>query len=155
MKTKNQTNPLNNNSKIEKSKISFFNEEISFALKNKNHLRFWIDAALQNEQSFKYLINYIFCNDNYLYNLNIKYLDHDTFTDIITFDYSDEACTSGDIYISVDRVKENSLKFNTSFNSELCRVMIHGILHLCGYKDKTRMEKKLMTEKEDYYLSLL
>ena len=99
-------------------------------------------------------INYIFCSDNYLHQINFQYLDHDTFTDIITFDQSDKDQIEGDIFISIDRVHENANERNISFVNELHRVMIHGILHLLGYNDKTPKEKQLMREKEDECLSL-
>lgn len=101
-------------------------------------------------------INFIFCSDEYLFQLNQKYLKHDTYTDIITFDSSvEETEISGDIFISLERVKENSKQFSGSFVKELHRVMIHGILHLLGYKDKSPKDKEAMSGKEDYYLSLL
>ncbi|MCB0460671.1 MAG: rRNA maturation RNase YbeY, partial [Flavobacteriaceae bacterium] len=99
-------------------------------------------------------ISYIFCDDDYLLDINVKYLKHNTLTDIISFDYTDDGLISGDVFVSIDRVKENAEKFNVSFQDELHRVMIHGILHFCGYKDKTKEEEQLMRSKEDYYLSL-
>ena len=114
----------------------------------------WIVQAILLE-SFKIdTINYIFCNDDYLLEKNIKYLNHNTLTDVISFDYTLGKLISGDIFISVERVKENAKKFQTSFVDELHRVMIHGVLHYCGYNDKTQEEKKQMRSKEDYYLSL-
>jgi len=114
----------------------------------------WIVQAILLE-SFKIdTINYIFCNDDYLLEKNIKYLNHNTLTDVISFDYTLGKLISGDIFISVERVKENAQKFQTSFVDELHRVMIHGVLHYCGYNDKTQEEKKQMRSKEDYYLSL-
>ena len=97
----------------------------------------------------------LFCDDNYLLNINIKYLNHDYFTDVITFDYSEKNILSGDIIISSERIKENSVIYNTSFKEELYRVMIHGILHLMGYKDKTKSEKKKMRRLEDLYMKNL
>ena len=94
-------------------------------------------------------ICFIFCDDNYLLIINKQYLHHDTLTDVITFDYSEEQKVSGDIFISVDRVAVNALKYGVSFQEELLRVMAHGILHLCGYKDKTEKEKLYMRKKED------
>lgn len=100
-------------------------------------------------------IHYIFCTDEYLLNLNQEYLSHDTYTDIITFFYSENnQPVSSDIYISIERVKENAQKFKTSFKDELLRVIFHGALHLCGYKDKKPTEEKLMREKEDFYINL-
>jgi len=98
-------------------------------------------------------LNYIFCSDEFLLNINKEYLDHDYYTDIITFDYSEERA-SGDIYISLDRVFENSQSYDTTTDKEICRVIAHGLLHLIGYKDKTDEEQELMTAKEDAYLSL-
>lgn len=100
-------------------------------------------------------INFIFCNDEFLIGINRKYLNHDNYTDIITFDYSEGNVVSGDIFISIDRIKENAKNYGVSFENELYRVMIHGILHLCGYKDKRRTEKEKMTAGEDKYLSEL
>ena len=97
-------------------------------------------------------VAFIFCDDAYLLSLNQYYLHHDTLTDIITFDYREGKKVSGDIFISIDRIKANALEFNVSFTHELHRVMIHGIMHLCGYKDKDKKSKLLMTTKEDFYL---
>ena len=98
---------------------------------------------------------YIFCSDEYLYNLNQEYLNHDTYTDIITFPYSEPPLVEGDIFISIDRVKENASQFGAPFEQELHRVMIHGVLHLCGYSDKSPDEEALMRKKEDEALQLL
>ena len=97
-------------------------------------------------------INYVFCTDNYLLDINLKYLNHNTLTDIITFNFCENKKISGDILISLDRIKENSSIFEQPFNKELYRVMIHGVLHLIGYNDKTSKEKERMRKKEDYYL---
>jgi len=115
----------------------------------------WIVKAILNENLKEGEVNYIFCDDNYLSELNIKYLKHNTLTDIISFDYTIGKIISGDIFISIERVKENAEMFNTKYVDELHRVMIHGVLHYCGYKDKTDEEKTQMRSKEDYYLSLL
>ena len=136
--------------------IRFFTEDISFTLKDKNKLRKWIQVVIDNEGKLSGDLNYIFCSDDFLYKLNIEYLNHDTLTDIITFDLSEDADEiSGEIYISIDRVKENAKKFKVSFYNELHRVMIHGILHLAGYHDKTQEEVSIMRGKEDKCLSLL
>ena len=136
--------------------ILFFSEGLSFLLKNKKKIREWIIFSVQLEKKEPGDINYIFCSDEYLHNLNIKYLNHDTYTDIITFNYSENTCEiSGEIYISIERVKENAQKYKATFPEELYRVMIHGVLHLLGYKDKTRIDAQIMRDKEDYYLSLL
>lgn len=97
-------------------------------------------------------ISVIFCNDDYLLNINKTYLNHDYYTDIITFDYSDKSHLSGDLFISLDRVKENALKYNATFLNELSRVVYHGTLHLCGFKDKSEEDLFVMREKENYYL---
>jgi rRNA maturation RNase YbeY len=135
-------------------KILYFNEEVSFLLKNKRKINKWIYSSIQSEDEKPGAINYIFCSDNYLLKLNQKYLNHNNYTDIITFE-NDDRFISGDIFISVDRVTENARELDLQFEEELHRVMIHGVLHLIGYKDKSEEEKRLMTKKEDYYLSLL
>lgn len=99
-------------------------------------------------------VNIIFCSDNYILDVNLKYLQHDYFTDIITFDYCENNVLFGDLFISVDSVRENSVFYNTEFEDELNRVMVHGILHLIGYDDHTEEDQKVMREKENYYLSL-
>ncbi len=135
--------------------ILFFAEEITFTLRDKNKLRKWIYASIGRENRTIGSISFIFCSDAYLHDLNVRYLGHDTLTDIITFDYTDEAgVLSGDIFISIDRVRDNAKQFGSGFVKELHRVMIHGILHLAGYKDKSAGEKAAMRAKEDYYLSL-
>lgn len=131
-----------------------YNSENEFLLENKNKLSKWIEFTLHQENKELGELNYIFCNDNYLLDINIKQLKHNTLTDIISFDYSLGDVISGDVFISIERVEENSLLFNNNFTDELHRVMIHGVMHYCGYKDKTELEKKLMRSKEDYYLSL-
>jgi rRNA maturation RNase YbeY len=134
----------------------FFTEDISFTLRNKNKLRKWIQVVIGNEKKLPGSLNFVFCSDEYLHKLNVQYLDHDTLTDIITFDLSENADEiSGEIYISIDRVKENAKKFTVPFYNELQRVMIHGILHLAGYHDKTQEQVTIMRGKEDKCLSLL
>jgi len=134
--------------------ISFFEEDISFKLKNKAHVRNWITDTIRNEGFKLKELTYIFCSDNYLLQINQQYLDHDTFTDIITFDNSeDKGIVASDIFISIDRIRENAAKFNVSEATELHRVIIHGVLHLLGYKDKSASDKQKMTEKEDFYLN--
>lgn len=131
-----------------------FNFEKQFSLNNEEAIIKWISQSIESE-SFKLdEINYILCDDDYLFKINHKYLKHNNLTDIITFDYSSEKNLSSDIFISIDRVKDNAKDYNVSFIEELHRVMIHGVLHLCGYKDKDKAEKRLMRQKEDYYLSL-
>ena len=131
----------------------FFHSECDFKPESISHLDSWIKDAIANEQKILGEINYIFCDDDYLLEKNQTYLNHDTYTDIITFDYSEENSVSGDIFISIERLKENACKFAVPFDTELRRVMIHGVLHLIGYKDKSDKEKKLMREKEDFYLN--
>ena len=131
----------------------FFHSECDFKPESISHLDSWIKDAIANEQKILGEINYIFCDDDYLLEKNQTYLNHDTYTDIITFDYSEENSVSGDIFISIERLKENARKFAVPFDTELRRVMIHGVLHLIGYKDKSDKEKKLMREKEDSYLN--
>jgi probable rRNA maturation factor len=133
--------------------ISFSTAEIEFNLKNKLKVKTWVKSILESEKWTTGDITYIFCNDDYLGSMNKRYLKHDTLTDIITFDYSENGILSGDIFISVERVKENAESFSTGFNAELGRVMAHGVLHLSGYKDKNTIDKKMMRGKEDFYLS--
>jgi rRNA maturation RNase YbeY len=136
-----------------KLSICFFNEEISFNLKNKTIIRSWINQTIIQEKHQLEELNFIFCSDNYLLKINKEYLNHDTYTDIITFDNSSLPHEIiGDIFISIDRVKENAKSFDTTFINELNRVIIHGVLHLLGYKDKSKNDKALMTQKEDFYL---
>ena len=134
--------------------ISFQNLSISFKLKDKTKLKLWIKSIVNKEKHVIGTLNYIFCSDDELLEINIKHLNHNTFTDIITFDYTEDKKISSDIFISIDRVIENSKKFDTSFENELHRVMIHGVLHLCGYKDKTKSDAELMRKKENWALKL-
>lgn len=134
--------------------ISFQNQSISFKLKDKTKLKLWIKSIVDKEKHVLGTLNYIFCSDDELLEINVKHLNHNTFTDIITFDYTEDKKISSDIFISIDRVIENSKKFDTSFQNELHRVMIHGVLHLCGYKDKTKPDAELMRKKENWALKL-
>ena len=136
------------------SVISFFSEDISFELENELKTQEWVIKTITKEDKTPGEINYIFCSDTYLHKMNVEHLDHDTFTDIITFNYCVGELINTDIFISIDRVKENAETFKTSFENELNRVMIHGILHLIGYDDKTGSDKKTMRAKEDFYLNL-
>ena len=133
--------------------INFFTET-TFELKQKNNISAWILSVIKNESFVLGDVNYIFCDDKYLLEKNIKYLKHNTLTDIISFDYTEGDNISGDIYISVERVEENAKELSIPFLDELHRVMVHGILHYCGYKDKLKSEINEMRSKEDYYLSL-
>ena len=135
--------------------IFFFNEKIRFKLSGQKKTISWIKSVIKKEGAMLNSLNYVFCSDEYLREMNIQYLKHRTFTDIITFNYNpSKTQIEGEIFISIDRVKENAEKFKSDFSTELNRVMIHGVLHLLGYKDKTKREKSLMREKEDTYLSL-
>ena len=138
----------------EKGRISFHSEEVNFSLQKDTLLAQWIKTIIDHEQCQLDQLNFIFCSDTYLHQINIKYLQHDTFTDIITFPYHPPPIIHGDIYISIDRVKENAHQLNIAFSNELHRVIIHGVLHLCGYGDKTPDEKKYMTKKENEALKL-
>ena len=135
--------------------IAFFEEGIIFKLKNKIAVRQWINNTVKAEGFKLKELNYIFCSDAYLLQLNQQYLDHDTYTDIITFDNSTEdKVIMGDIFISIDRIRENAAGFSITETEELHRVMVHGVLHLLGYKDKSAAAKKKMTKKEDFYLGI-
>lgn len=137
------------------SAVTYFSEDIVFKLRHPRKITQWIKKVVDLEKAKLDEINYIFCSDEFLYNVNVQYLHHNTYTDIITFDLSEKKrLLNGEIYISIDRVKENAEKLKTDFTVELNRVMIHGVLHLLGYRDKSREEKRLMREKEDSYLSL-
>ena len=129
--------------------------EEQIQLENEQKTIDWIISTIHQEGKSVTEISYIFCSDAYLHQMNLEYLNHDTYTDIITFDYTENSVVSGDIFISVDRVKENAKKFNTTFKNELSRVIIHGVLHLVGYKDKSTEQKQVMRSKEDFYLTLL
>lgn len=141
---------------MSKASINFFNEETNYILKNKRAIKAWVNATISAEGYTLQELNFILCSDEYLLRINQEYLDHDTYTDVITFDNSEELKTIvGDIFISIERIKENAATFKHTIAQELCRVIIHGTLHLLGYRDKTKAEKLKMTEKEDHYLSLL
>lgn len=131
-----------------------FNYEVEFQLHSENKISKWLSKVIQLENCKEGDINYIFCDDNYLYNLNVEFLNHDTYTDIISFDYSVGKELHGDIFISTERVKENAENFNQTYEDELRRVMVHGILHYCGYKDKSEDQAKTMRDKENHYLIL-
>ena len=130
-----------------------FNFETILHLEEEKRLKEWIAEAVVAEEFLVGEINYVFCTDEYLHKINLQYLNHDMYTDIISFDYRVGKQLHGDIFISVDRVRENATKFEVDFNSELLRVLIHGILHFCGYKDKLDNEVNVMRAKEDYYIA--
>ena len=135
--------------------IYFFFEEINFELKEKLNRKRWL-KNIATKSGFKIKeLNYVFCSDEYLYQMNLEYLNHETYTDIITFDNSEkEFDLSGDIFISIDRVNENAKTHNQEIETELSRVLAHGLLHLMGYKDKTKEESTLMRQKEEESISL-
>ena len=132
-----------------------FNYETNFTLKNEPLISNWIEEVVLKEGFKLGDINYVFCDDAYLHKLNVEFLNHDTLTDIISFDNTMGKLISGDIFISIDRVKENATIFNVSFEEELHRVIIHGILHYLGYKDKNELDQSKMTEMENDSISLL
>ncbi|WP_291130441.1 rRNA maturation RNase YbeY [Flavobacterium sp. UBA7682] len=126
-----------------------FNYESDFNLDNETNYADWLSKVISSEIKNEGEINYIFCDDDYLLEINQQYLDHDTLTDIISFDYSIGNELHGDIFISIERVRDNAQDFSVSFEDELKRVMVHGLLHYCGYKDKSEADEKLMREKEE------
>ncbi|RAW03167.1 rRNA maturation RNase YbeY [Pseudochryseolinea flava] len=135
--------------------IKYFAEDIVFKLPHPRKTTTWIKEVIGQEGFSLGEVNFIFCSDKHLHTINVEYLDHDTYTDIITFDNSEEKnLIEGDIFISIDRIRENAILFQNEFDRELHRVIIHGVLHLLGYTDKTKAKKKVMTNKEDECLSL-
>jgi len=141
---------------MSKIAIHFFTEDISYTLKHKTLIRSWLLDTIYAEGYQLEELNFIICSDEYLLTMNQQYLDHDTYTDVITFDHSEALkMIAGDIFISIERIQENAKEFKSTVFHELCRVMVHGTLHLLGYKDKSKKDKTLMTQKEDHYLSLL
>ncbi|MGK0254617.1 MAG: putative rRNA maturation factor [Mariniflexile sp.] len=132
-----------------------FNYETAFSLDNEAQLSEWIVGVISSEGRKLEEVNYIFCDDAYLLKLNVEFLNHDTLTDIISFDYSVGKIIQGDIFISIERVADNAHDFNVSLREELQRVMVHGVLHYCGYKDKSESDSKLMRQKEEHYLKQL
>lgn len=140
---------------MKEESIFFFKEDTSYQLKQRAEIRLWLQSIARKEKYTIAELNYIFCSDEYLLQVNKDYLNHDYYTDIITFDNSEKKSSiEGDIFISIDRVRENSSIQKTSLKDELHRVMAHGLLHLTGYKDKTSAEKEIMRKKEDASLSL-
>lgn len=138
--------------------INFFSEEIDFQLENEEKTSNWLQKIANQEGFIVAAINYIFCDDEYLHKINMEYLNHDTYTDIITFDNSEEneeQILEGDIFISIERVKENAKELQTPFEQEIHRVMVHGLLHLTGYDDHSDEDEKQMREKENQALELL
>lgn len=127
----------------------YFNYETDFKLDSESFYSKWISTIINSEDKVEGEINYIFCNDDYLHKLNVDFLNHDTLTDIISFDYSEGNFLQGDIFISIERVRDNALDFNVLFEEELKRVIAHGVLHYCGYKDKSPKDEKIMRQKEE------
>jgi rRNA maturation RNase YbeY len=136
------------------STIYFFSEDTSFKLPDELKTTAWVVNTITKEGMLPGEINYIFCSDVYLHKMNVDHLNHDTFTDIITFNYCEDDVVNADVFISIDRVKENAETFKCTFEKELNRVMIHGVLHLLGYDDKSEDLKQTMRAKEDFYLNL-
>lgn len=134
--------------------VRYFNEDISFKLKDRLLNNRWLKLVAESEVRKIGDINIIFCSDPYILDVNIKYLGHDYFTDIITFDYCEGNLLSGDLFVSIDTVRENALYYGTDFENELNRVMVHGILHLIGYDDHNDDDIAVMRSKEDYYLKI-
>ncbi len=137
------------------ARIHFISQDLDFTLPDEDFTRQWLINCAKSEQCFIGTLNYIFCSDEYLIEKNNQYLNHDTYTDIITFDYSDGGVLGGDVLISIDRVKENASELSIEFDTELSRVMAHGLLHLAGYGDKSDEEATLMREKEGECLQRL
>ena len=133
--------------------IKYFSST-DFVIKDKNRLTLWIEEVINKERRLIKELVFNFCSDESLLKINKEFLKHETLTDVITFDYSVSKAVSGEVFISVDRVRANSKEFHQDFNDEIKRVMIHGVLHLCGYKDKTPKEKALMSDKENFYLAV-
>lgn len=134
--------------------IHYYNEDSTFELEHPHLISHWIKSVFSEEDCTFITVNFIYCSDTYLHELNMKYLQHDTLTDVITFAYS-KAPVEGDVFISIDRIIENAKKFKVETLTELYRVMVHGVLHLIGYNDKTEEEQKLMRSMENKYLLLL
>ena len=131
-----------------------FNYETDFTFENEDVYASWLSNVISSENKKEGEINYIFCDDEYLHKINVEYLNHDTLTDVISFDYTMGNEISGDCFISVERVKDNASDFNVAFDEEIKRVLAHGILHYCGYKDKTDVDEEVMRSKEDEKIAL-
>lgn len=134
--------------------IRFFNEDIKFEYKERSLTKRWLKLVAESEIKRIGDVNVIFCSDNYILDVNIKYLQHDYFTDIITFDYCEKSILSGDLFISIDSVRENANFYGTEFKEELNRVIVHGLLHLIGYDDHSPEDIATMRRKENYYLGI-
>ena len=134
--------------------VSYFFEDTPFVFKGRRFNNQWLRMVAESEVCRLGALGIIFCSDRYILDINQKYLQHDYFTDIITFDYREGNVLSGDLFISVDSVRENALEYGTTFEDELIRVMVHGVLHLAGYDDHTEEEQRIMRQKENYYLQM-
>lgn len=134
--------------------VRYFTEDIKFNYKERRRTSKWLKLVAESEIRRLGDVSVIFCSDPYILDVNLKYLQHDYFTDIITFDYCEGDTLSGDLFISIDSVRENAAFYKTEFEEELNRVIVHGVLHLIGYDDHTEADKKEMRSKENYYLSL-
>lgn len=132
--------------------LNFFNEDVSKPDLDFERIEHWLNSAITKNNFILGALNFIFCSDEYLLKINVEYLNHDYYTDVITFNYNEANIVSGDIFISTERVKENALEFNISEKEELCRVIIHGVLHLLGFDDKVKEDKEKMTSEENEYL---
>lgn len=135
--------------------MHFHNEEVSFSFNNKREVSLWLKSVVSSFQKELGVINVVFCNDQYLLKVNQTYLNHDYFTDIITFNYNENNLISGDLFISIDRVKENAINQKMEFNVEIHRVIVHGVLHLCGLNDQSKQEKEIMRGQENLFLQKL
>jgi probable rRNA maturation factor len=135
--------------------ILFFSDDVKYRIQGKKLLYTWIESTVRAEKKESEEINIILCSDRKILKINREFLAHDYYTDVISFNYNEGDAITGDIFISIDRVKDNSLKYKVPVANELARVIIHGILHLCGYRDSKESLRKHMKEKEDFYLSLL
>ena len=136
------------------SEFDFRSEDILFQLNEKPAIISWLSYSITAENKIPGDISYVFCSDDFLHKMNVKYLNHNTLTDIITFDYCHGNLINGEMFIGIDRIKDNAKDFSVSLDKELHRVMIHGIMHLCGYNDKTVEDQNVMSSKEDFYLNL-
>ncbi|MCQ2182787.1 MAG: rRNA maturation RNase YbeY [Bacteroidales bacterium] len=134
--------------------VRYFSEDVKFDFKNRRFTSSWLKLVAGSEMKRLGDINIIFCSDNYILDVNMKFLKHDYFTDIITFDYCEGNVLAGDLFISIDSVRENSIYYSTDFNTELNRVIVHGLLHLIGYDDHSEVDINTMRAKEDYYLQI-
>ena len=133
--------------------ISFHCKDFQYRPANKSRIAEWLNKSVHHQKKFIGNISIVFCSDEYLLQINKQYLNHNYFTDIITFDYSTDRKVSGDLFVSVDRLRDNSKQLEITLQLEVRRVLVHGVLHLCGYNDKSTADKKLMTAKEDFYLA--